>query len=75
MSQYFITLLSKITQYKVRYEIFNLILCIMEIRNYSRSLDHVNWWEPEHWKSKGPRSVSSVSLERDGWLPIDYQVC
>lgn len=50
----------------------------METRNYSRSLDHVNWWEPEHWKTKGPRSMSSMSLERgaEGWItiPMGFQV-
>lgn len=45
----------------------------------SRSLDHVNWWDPQHWKLKGPRSVSSISLEdpdpdaiRNGWLTLTY---
>lgn len=49
----------------------------METRHISRSVDHVNWWEPEHWKPRAPRSVSSVSLEgadpaeiRNGWLTL-----
>ncbi|XP_053613709.1 zinc finger C2HC domain-containing protein 1C isoform X3 [Plodia interpunctella] len=49
----------------------------METRNISRSVDHVNWWEPEHWKFRGPRSLSSVSLEgadpaeiRNGWITL-----
>lgn len=50
----------------------------MEARGISRSLDHVNWWDPEHWKSRGPRSISSISLEevdpaeiRNGWLTLE----
>lgn len=49
----------------------------MDARNKSRSLDHVNWWDPVHWKGKAPRSVSSMSLEeadpaeiRNGWLTL-----
>lgn len=49
----------------------------MGTHGISRSLDHVNWWDPEHWKARGPRSISSISLEdadpaeiRNGWLTI-----
>lgn len=45
----------------------------------SRSLDQVNWWEPEHWKTR-PRCVSSAVLQgadpssiRNGWLTLPDQ--
>ncbi|CAH2094295.1 unnamed protein product [Euphydryas editha] len=48
----------------------------MDTRNMSRSLDQVNWWEPEHWKTR-PRCVSSAVLQgsdpssiRNGWLTL-----
>ncbi|CAH1637569.1 unnamed protein product [Spodoptera littoralis] len=51
----------------------------MEARGISRSLDHVNWWNPEHWKHRGPRSISSISLDdadpseiRNGWLTLRH---
>ncbi|XP_063831701.1 uncharacterized protein LOC135080901 [Ostrinia nubilalis] len=50
---------------------------MMVTRDMSRSLDHVNWWEPEHWKNRKPRVMSSMSLEgadpaeiRNGWLTL-----
>ncbi|KAL0869373.1 hypothetical protein ABMA27_007617 [Loxostege sticticalis] len=50
---------------------------MMVTKDMSRSLDHVNWWEPEHWKNRGLRAMSSVSLERadpaeirNGWLTL-----
>lgn len=49
----------------------------MDARGISRSLDHVNWWDPQHWKPRGPRSISSMSLEevdaaeiRNGWITL-----
>ncbi|KOB78880.1 Endopeptidase Clp ATP-binding subunit C [Operophtera brumata] len=52
---------------------------VMQTRNLYRSLDHVNWWEPDHWKAKGTRSLTSVSLEgadpaeiRNGWLTLPH---
>ncbi|XP_028176770.1 zinc finger C2HC domain-containing protein 1C [Ostrinia furnacalis] len=50
---------------------------MMVTRDMSRSLDHVNWWDPEHWKNRKPRVMSSMSLEgadpaeiRNGWLTL-----
>lgn len=47
----------------------------MQARNFYRSLDHVHWWEPENWKNKAPRSVSSLegidpAEIRNGWLTL-----
>lgn len=50
---------------------------MMDSDNISRSLDHVHWWEPEHWKTRS-RCVSSATLQgadpldiRNGWLTLN----
>lgn len=56
---------------------------MMETSNMSRSMD-INWWDPESWKSKLPRSIRSTgSFEildpsdiRNGWITLpDTEVC